>query len=297
MDLEIVCFSYNRAALLRNLVVSAKSCCPCARVTIFDDCSEDAETNRIIDALEGDGVSVIRQDKKFKSSHGGLHANMRTFFEHYAKTEYVMFLQDDTQVIRSLEDSDMDCIRTFFEDFPDAGFLYPMFSRVKNSLAATPRKLSDGSGVWFRLDAHKYRGFSAICIFKPARLIDAGFCFGESEIETSELASKAFGAMAEMAMPIAAFMPAPYTARFRKDTIVHKIWGRKNTGCFPINYLDRPEVQRMRALFPYEKPLVPDFLVAPSYKAGHPWPVFRMQRASRIWRWLDRAELRVRRLW
>lgn len=104
----VICiFSYNRAALLQNLLNSIASLYPEMDVVVFDDGSNDADTIQLLQSLEGGDINVIIADRDHNvSKHGGLYAMMNTAIS-YAQTQgyrYAYFVQDDMQFLWRDED-------------------------------------------------------------------------------------------------------------------------------------------------------------------------------------------------
>lgn len=299
LDIEYVCFSFNRGTLLTNLVQSIERCHPTAKITIFDDQSTEKYTLEVLSRLaEKKNTRIISatNDTLAKQRMGGLHKNMESYLESHVRSEYVVYVQDDTQMVRSITDHDVRYINEFFSEFARAGFLDPIFhrGRLKRNRDSKRFGINNEFGAWFRSPEEVYSGFSDISIFKPSRLVASGFSFQKSELPTSRFAFKNFGPMAHMSIPFLSFMPAPPTYRYDTETLAYRLWSAQRTGCFPIKYLDEKEINKLEDCFPNRFPTVEEFLCAPSYKNGHPWPVFRMQGAPKIYHWLDRFELRVK---
>ena len=79
---------------------------PDAPVTVFDDGSTDRETCVILEDLSRKGwAKVMTPDagpaNGPAATHGGLYNNMQSFLDFHARSVWVLFLQDDTQIVRT----------------------------------------------------------------------------------------------------------------------------------------------------------------------------------------------------
>jgi glycosyltransferase involved in cell wall biosynthesis len=302
-SLEVVIFSFNRGGHLRNCVDSVREFMPNSRVTVFDDGSTNSETCAALDRLRKEGVvSVLTADESSKNSkfdtqlNGGLHANMQTFIDDHACSALVLFLQDDTQVVRKVKSRDLEDIARIFQYYPRAAFIYPAF--LANRTACT-RGFVDFSS--FRDDDpsfsfhyhYEYSGFFDICIAHVGRLRASGWKFG-NELTTSLQAREKFGTMRLMRTPFVALVPAPPTYVFRGKTWVQRIWERYRAGLYPVDPMSEAAVERMSAL-KADYPTADEFLTSRSFQGEHPWPYTKMERAPKLLVLLERIEAWVRR--
>jgi len=124
-ELEVAIFSYNRGKYLKNCIESVVENLPSVKITIFDDHSDDQETIEYLSSL-GDSVVVGNDDSD--SRHGNLYRNMQLALEQSSK-RFLLLLQDDTQVVRRVDEQDMHAIGTIFSD-PDIAFLRPQFMKL-----------------------------------------------------------------------------------------------------------------------------------------------------------------------
>jgi glycosyltransferase involved in cell wall biosynthesis len=126
--LKTYVFSYNRGRFLENAVASVFRCMKNPDVTVIDDGSTDAETISILARLSA-GARVERKSHRDGARLGALYANMQTALDEARSDEMVLFIQDDTQLVRPVDDTDYDYVQMYFAGAPDRAFLLPTFIR------------------------------------------------------------------------------------------------------------------------------------------------------------------------
>lgn len=302
-SLEVVIFSFNRGGHLQNCISSIRKFMPNVPVTIFDDGSSDSETCALLARLQQDGaIRILTTDVSLKlprsrpQLNGGLHVNMQTFLDKHAQNPLVIFLQDDTQLVRRFTSRDLNDIEQIFQRYPSAAFIYPAF--LANRTACTRGfvdfdSFRDGDPSFsFHFD-YEYSGFFDICIAHTGRLRAAGWRFG-NELTTSLEARERFGTMRLMRRPFVALLPAPPTYTFRGKTWIQRVWERYRAGLYPIDAMSEADVERLSAL-KGDYPTADEFLTSRSFRGAHPWPYTKMERAPKFLILLERLEASVRR--
>jgi len=126
-DLEVAIFSYNRGDYLKNCVESVVKGLPGVKITIFDDHSDDLATVKYLKQL---GNQVILGKEDNDTRHGNLYSNMQMALDLSSK-RFLLLLQDDLQVVRTVHAQDMKTINTIFND-PDIAFLRPQFMKFSD---------------------------------------------------------------------------------------------------------------------------------------------------------------------
>lgn len=219
MDLSVYIMSYNRGEFLSNTLRSVQSMIPHAVVKIVDDHSNDAAT---LTFLQQSGVPVLRPPSADKARHGGLYQNMQLALEDCATT-YCLFLQDDMQVVRLIDDQDVSYIEAFFNAFPHAAFLNPVF--LKGQRARRDRRItriSDRFPVYFRQypRQHHPRGvsYADVVIAHKPRLLAKNWQFTQGELVNAERALQLFGQMGMMRDPFVMFLPQVPVYRGKQKT-------------------------------------------------------------------------------
>jgi glycosyltransferase involved in cell wall biosynthesis len=94
--ITIVVLSFNRGRHLEICLQTIFEHATAIRLLVIDDGSDDPYTQKILES--GGFEKLVRQQGK---SHrlGGLYNNMQTALE-MTNTDYVLFMQDDSQLIR-----------------------------------------------------------------------------------------------------------------------------------------------------------------------------------------------------
>ena len=108
-------FSYNRPLHLENCLQSIESLCPAAKVFIFDDNSQCKETQAILTAAKERHNVINTTLDTPDNQHGGLYANMQLALKTLPEDELACFIQDDLQVVRPIEATDISDITQYFE--------------------------------------------------------------------------------------------------------------------------------------------------------------------------------------
>jgi len=123
-ELEVAIFSYNRGQYLKNCIESITKNLPEVKVTVFDDYSDDPYTVSYLKQL-GDKVILGADGKTMR--HGNLYKNMQMALD-LSSQRFLLFLQDDIQVVRAITTQDINNIDAIFSD-PDIAFLRPQFMK------------------------------------------------------------------------------------------------------------------------------------------------------------------------
>ncbi|RUO23450.1 hypothetical protein CWE08_02040 [Aliidiomarina iranensis] len=224
--MDVFVFSFNRGQFLRNCIRSVQTHWPRVNITVVDDRSDDKETQAVLSELKAEGVQVLlAPEKSFTKRHGGLYNNMQLALEIATErsTEYALFLQDDMQVVRDIDEADTDYIPAFFNEYPQAAFLHPLFlkgARKRRDQAIT--YLSGKLPVYFRKKRENKtpRGisYSDCFIAHIPRLRQASWQFQGSEVSNARQAERLFGDMGFMLHPIAMYLPEVPVYRGKRKT-------------------------------------------------------------------------------
>lgn len=96
-------FSYNRGLYLQNLLNSCRRFMPDFPILIIDDGSDDPSTLASLLQARASGINVQVNGGNRAGPHGGLYANMNVALNYAreASFDYVYFIQDDMQFVRS----------------------------------------------------------------------------------------------------------------------------------------------------------------------------------------------------
>jgi len=239
--LSIYIFSYNRVKFLANAIESCLNYSLPFDLTIIDDNSSDPETKNLLRNLP-DKVALIQPLQEKNMRHGGLYNNMQMALES-SKSDWVLFIQDDMQLVRPLEEDDYQYIEGFFQQFPKRAFLNPVFlkgQRHKRNQRIT--YLNNDFPCYFRNSSGKKHqtGFSYTDVFLAhrTRLLDKHWVFSLSENENSLQAKEKFGLMGFMASPFVMYLPQVPVYRGKYKTLAVKL-AEKWSGSDPKSFIEK----------------------------------------------------------
>ena len=290
-------FSYNRGNFLRNCVESVRACVPSAEIIIFDDNSTDSETRSYL-ADVASSCLVVGPEKVGDIKHGGLYHNMNNALRRCSDKPLVCFLQDDTQVVRPLSGQDLSNINDLFLKEETLGFLHPCFIRGV-SLRKRPLTPLEGFGpdVFLRKDAGQSAGihYSDLVVFKPERLLTAGWTFEQSEPENDRKAKNLFGMMSYMWLPFAMWLPEVPAYRGKHKTLGLRLAeSKKQVGFFPFKIWTSEATEKAQHNAGQKLPIAEDWLECLPYDPPKPW-TYNPLTGLRLYKYLNNLEVVLRR--
>ena len=264
--LEVFVFSYNRGALLRHCLDSVSRHLPEAKVTVVDDGSTDPDTRNVLENLPG-GVGLLQpRAKKDEQWYGGLYQNMRAALQ-CAEADYVLFTQDDAQVVRPVERADTDYIRDYFGHFTDAAFLNPAFPLAARRSRRRVITFSEDFPVFFYTLDERFRDrsvtmyYADISIASTRRLREADWSFHESEGATAIHARGHFGKMGGMIHPFLCQLPeVPFFRASLQTWAMKRIMEKQKGVLCGFRDMTTGEVRSMRNAPPGQVPYAEDWL-------------------------------------
>ncbi|WP_226703889.1 glycosyltransferase family 2 protein [Microbulbifer elongatus] len=297
--MHIFVFSYNRGPFLENCIRSIEACAPQCGLTVIDDGSDDPETCRVLAEI-GQRHRVV--DKTAESGHklGGLYANMQAAFEMAADDELVCFLQDDTQMVRSLTDEDLAELRQSFDEQPDLGFISPAFVRGISIQKKVDQdfRFDAERNFWFWYPRKRSTGtwFSALLIADPRRLRQVDWHFEVGESVNNRKAAKIFCRMARMRAPFSMWLPNGRAYRGKQKSLALRFgeWSRR-CGLYPLEIMSDAQVQALKTAEPAQLPVAETCLKTTRGNIRSPWAYDPMQGAGWL-KLLDRFERKLRGL-
>lgn len=229
--LTIAVMTYNRPDYLRNCIASLDRHAPDATIHIFDDQSKDTDQLAYLEELAGKDNIKIFPGSGEKSQHGGLYRNMQLALD-TCKTEILLFLQDDTQLVRRITSADINIIKGVFESF-NTGFIYPFFWKWRMALRGRFALLIDQDfGIyrpkssWLHKPDYQY---ADVCIASVSKLRAANWKFAPSEEKNGLQASNIFDGMAYLSKPIGYYCPEVTNIYRHRDSISDNVDRDKNT--------------------------------------------------------------------
>ncbi|MBD3640087.1 MAG: glycosyltransferase [Marinobacter sp.] len=268
-------FSFNRGRYLENCITSIETCAPGHSIVIFDDNSTDSATTQILDHYRTKHT-VIQPTSDAKSRHhlGGLYGNMQRAFEECKDADLVCYLQDDTQMVRRLEDEDIADIEATFEKAPSLGFINPCFIRGINFTKGAEYSYNPELKLYFRERSQRSSGtyFSALLIMKPKRLHNTGWSFASSEPANNQQAAKHFMPMGYLHAPFAMWLPEVPAYRGKKKTLGLKLAEKKRKcGYYPFALMSESEIADLKERPESNLPIAEDFLHCIDHEPPKPW--------------------------
>lgn len=267
-------FSFNRGPFLRNCVRSIEQCRPDARILVFDDNSSDAETLAALKAI-AKTHRVVTPDGTGSTKHGGLYDNMQSAIEILRDEPLVCFLQDDTQVVRPILDSEIDSLHTLFAETPDLGFVQPCFLRASARSRRPFNTAADRStDLLYREDRGQSAGvhYSDLLITAPARLLTSGWQFQSSEPENDRQAKTLFGPMPYLYSPFAMWLPnVPAYRGKRKTWALKRAEAKIQCGFYPYRIWSAEQSERFLSRPAGHLPIAEDYLECEGEAPPTPW--------------------------
>ena len=294
-------FSYNRGPHLKNCVESIERCAPDHTIVVYDDASTDPETQQILDQISARHEVRTRDDKVSKDQHGALYTNMQRAIDSVKEDCLICFLQDDTQLVRTIDQQDLDFLQGYFDKFPNAGFLAPVFQkRITRQKTLDRFVYYEDRGVY--VCEHRSRKqvagvyYSDISVTRSDRLREVNWKFVPGEFENEQQARENFLEMGYLFAPFAMWLPNPPAYRNKKKSLTFKLAEIVNrAGFYPFRIMDHSTVARMRARPKNQVPIAEDFLTIAVDGLKSPW-IYDPLRRYRFLRKMAKLEAFFRRL-
>lgn len=263
MDVHVCIFSYNRGPFLENCAQSVRRMAPDWPMKIYDDGSDDPETLAVLGKYGG----TVYGRRSTDGRHGGLYVNMQRALDE-AESDFILFTQDDHQIVRRLDDADVHYIREYFNRFPNAAFLDPAFLRGhrRRSIRRQIHILSDFPGYYHEIDeTWKRRSvtmyYTDVVVAHVGRLREGKWSFLTGETANADQARRHFPRMGQMAHPFSMNVPEVPVYRGKKKTLGVRLAERiAGIGVKAYRPMTPDEVARMRSRDLSEYPFAEDFL-------------------------------------
>lgn len=215
-ELTVVVMSYNRGLHLEICLRTLNAHARGLRVVVVDDGSDDPYTNQVLDAH---AFETLRTEKDNNARLGGLYKNMQTALK-CINSRYILFLQDDSQLIRDLTAEDMQACEQAFEKTPALAFINPVIAMGPRGKRMRQRAQAIGPnfGFAFPFDGPKPNAcrsfYQDIVLCHVQRLKSKAWTFGPTEDVTARRAGLLFSNMLHYRLPFVAQMPEVITQRF-----------------------------------------------------------------------------------
>lgn len=297
--------SYNRGVYLKNCIASIEECVESPTITVFDDNSTDPETCIILESIAREHrVITPSPEDHTQYKCGGLYRNMQLALNDCPSNTLLCFIQDDTQIVRPLNDDDFQDIDSFFQKNASSCFLSPAFIREST------RKRHKGKMVYnserqtyAREDSTQSAGvfFSAISIAHADRLKAISWLFEPKEKLNDKKAKRLnLPKMETMKSPFIMWLPNVPAYRGKiKTWALKKAEQLNHCGFYPYHILDHTENIAFRTRPASKQPYAENFLSLKNPKnedkITKPWIIYPLEN-RRLLKKLNQAELFLRRL-
>lgn len=231
----MVVMTYERADLLLNLVASIKQFLPGCSLRVMDDGSSSDAQRRLLARLAGECEVIVRQ-RSLAGGLGGLYESMNDAVVQARNEgrEWVLFLQDDLQVVRPAWASVRSLIAsaTNHSDIVMAGVAFD-----KWMYPSSRTRCPNCSGSFHRM------ALFDIGLVNLGRLVEHGLRFGPDEIQANaEAAAVGLRSFVDHS-PFVAFVPWPPTYRHsRRTSRLRAVRGREVLDARLATYLDSPDI-------------------------------------------------------
>lgn len=291
-------FSYNRGRFLRNCISSIEKCAPNYEIAIYDDNSTDPETVDILQEYRK-SYDIYQPNNKLDSKHhlGGLYGNMQRAFEDHASSNLLCFLQDDTQIVRPINDKLIDHIEIKFSQSSYLAFISPCFIRGINLTKGAQYTYNTDLDLYFKESSKRSSGmhFSALLITKPKRLTEAKWSFLHSEPANNIEAEKKFSRLGYLYAPFAMWLPEVPAYRGKNKTLGLKLAEKKRKcGYYPFALLTGKEIDTLLNRPHTKLPIAENFLQCKEYEPTKPWSYNPLTR-TKFLKKINQLELFARR--
>jgi hypothetical protein len=299
VSLRFCVFSYNRGRFLQNCVRSIELCAPAQPITVYDDGSDDVQTQQVLAAISERHRVVLPSHVAGSGKHGGLYANMQRALDEQPPSATVCFIQDDMQLVRRLDAAELADIQAHFAAARPAGLLHPAFLKGSNRVADRRDIRYDIAARGYYCDRHGRSAgthYSDILLASADQLREIGWRFCPRESANEQQARTALPQMLHLLHPFVAWLPAVPAWRGRTQTLGLRLAQRLNQcGFHPLDILT--ELQRAALLQrnPAVLPVAEDFLTTAGGAVPEPWHYHPLQ-GQRLLKVLDSVERRIRKI-
>jgi len=317
MLLDVYIFSFNRGPYLKNCLRSVQgNILPDSdaetgadesvangrdvNLTVIDDNSTEPATLELLNSISSD-IKVLQPEAKRKGRHGGLYANMQLALDHAREGSVILFLQDDMQIVRPLDNTDFQYIERYFAYYSQSAFLNPVFlkgQRKRRDKKIT--RLQVDFPVYYRIFPRKKnsRGISYadVVLAHRDRLKRAKWEFLPSEVANAQQAMNKFGRMGFMASPFVMFLPEVPVYRGNNKTFAVRV-SEKRKGLEPRAYepMTSEQVQALRERDLKQLPVAEHYLTTSNPNVKKPFEYSQVN-VSPTLRVLHKIELAYRTL-
>ncbi len=276
-DIKIYVFSFNRGLFLENCLRSVEICAADCEVAVIDDQSYDKKTQEVLDSFSDKFPRlVVGKSDAIEHKTGGLYNNMKfAFLDAREKgVRYVLFLQDDMQLVRPIVNDDIVSANRFFSANKNSAELHTCF--MKRYFLERDEQLTiiDDSGTAYLRpsDYSGFSGFSAVGLFDVVRFFDLFGNLQQGEYMNNEFAQKNNIQMGIFARPFMMWLPYPISHRGRKRDIplqlVEYVGG---CGFYPYSIMSATEINALFNRNVQKRPYAEEWLTSNGLENVRVW--------------------------
>ena len=276
-QLAIYVFSFNRGQFLENCLKSLDVCASGFPVKVIDDQSDDPYTRAVLEKYR-QKLNVVTVGEAEISEHktGGLYNNMRFAFNDArdAGKRFVLFLQDDMQLVRPMLPQDIIGAEAFFEANSNAAELHTCF--MKRFFASRDEQLTEpdvsGEAYLRPSDYPGFSGFSAVGLFDIKRVEQLFGELQQGEYANNEFAQKHNIQMGISTRPFMMWLPYPISHRGKTRNIpLQLVESVAGCGFYPYQIMTDDTVSQLLERPQERRPYAEDWLHCEPLKRTPVW--------------------------
>jgi len=277
-SMAIAVFSFNRGVFLEHCIKTIEKNAPELSITIYDDNSDDQFTCSILERLSKKyKVKKNIRPEEVEDKTGGLAGcmNMAMRDARDLGIEYILFIQDDMQLVRPITHDDLSYIDNYFDVISNTFQISTNFFREIN-VNTLPQEyytnIKAAAYIRHKESEHGKSNFSDTGVFSVSRFYQLFQNFEVGEDVNSMRAISNGLTLGFSIYPFMCWLPYPLSYRGKKRTPKHLLfehYGR--SGFYPILQMQEEEVKNLFNRNPEELPIMERFLHSPSSPRQDVW--------------------------
>lgn len=263
-------FSFNRGLFLENCIRSIEAAADSIPIYIFDDNSTDPKTKEVLGTLSRRHRVIRNTNAEYcEMKTGGLSGSMNLAMSHALEEGFTIavFIQDDMQFVRHIEEADKRMLVKYFDVVPNSIQIATSFvRRLSADTFLQDHAVNIEAGAYVRTKSAE-RGksnFSDTGVFCVQRFHEIFKRFEVGE-DVNSLKARSLSIVCGRAIfPFMCWLPYPQSHRGKKRTLRHRFYeyfGR--SGYYPIRMMTQSEVDAFLSRDPSTIPVMEAFLDAP----------------------------------
>lgn len=269
-DIKIYVFSFNKGVFLENCLRSIEVCAPSCEVVVIDDQSDDQKTKDVLNYFS-DKFQILIAGKHDEVEHktGGLNNNMSFALSDAREKDiqYVLFLQDDMQLVRPLLNDDIVNAEMFFSSNKNSAEMHTCFMKMLNADQEQHTRIDNSGRAYIRTPGGRkgWSGFSDVGLFNVDRFFElfANFKLTQGEYLNNKYAEKNNIQMGISINPFMMWLPYPVSYRGKNRSIplrIIELFG--GCGYYPYSVMSSSEVSAFTNRDIEKRPYAEEWLTA-----------------------------------